>query len=355
MTRSSYATRSSPESFWEPSAAGRLYGHGLGLSIGFALPDRGSIRASTTAPLAPQFVLLTNRVQRAEILATVGVELLPGLSIGGGLAIGAELEGAIELETTLFPEDVGGDADILIQTRTFPVLGARLELNELVTVGLAFRGETRLPLTQPATAVISLTPESQISADLLLLVSQTYFFSPNQIAAGVAIEPHRAWTVSADVVWSDWSDIGDPGLVGDLLVGGELGALLEVPTFRESEPVEFQDVFVPRVGLEYRPSSTPLGLAAVRGGYFYERTPVPPATGTRNLLDNDKHVVSLGLGFRFRDPFGILLEDACLDVHAQYFRYATRTVRKEDPADPVGDLRFGGDRWLVGGILTFFF
>ena len=334
------------------SSTGRLYDHLLGLSLAFALPDRGSIRATTTGPLEPQFVLLSNRVQRAEILLTSGLELGHGLAIGGGLAIGASLGGTVDIDATLFPQGVDGNADISIKTRVFPIVGVSYDAWDTLRLGLTYRAQTSFSLAQPALAVIALTPDSEISADLLLFVRQTYFFSPHQIQVGVAYDVAHALTLSFDVMWADWSALGDPGLDGTLEVGGELGGLLDVPPFRAPEDAGFHDTVVPRFGAEYRVPGTPLGLEALRIGYAFEPSPAPGASGVRNLLDNDKHIASAGLGFVFRDPWGILLEDAHFDVHAQYFRFATREVAKSDPADPVGDLRFGGDRWVVGGMLT---
>ncbi|MFN7952599.1 MAG: hypothetical protein U0610_12820 [bacterium] len=337
------------------SASGQMGGRGVGLSFGFLLPNEGVIRASSLEPLQPNYVLLFNRTQRAEILFTSGVEIVPGLDFGAGFSLGAELGGDVSVEATAFPQGAGGSGTIAIGSRFFPSAGVRWRPAEAWRIGLAYRGETNFPLRIPASIALLVVPESSLGADILLLVDQTFYYTPQQVAAGVAWDPTSEVTVSADLTWWNWGAAEDPGVRGVVKVGGALGALLPVPTIRAPIDPDFHDVVTPRVGIEWRPPEAPLGLVAIRVGYGYEPTPTPRPLGVQNLLDSDKHVVSAGLGFRFRDPWGILLHDADLDVHGQYFDFARRTADKTDPTDPVGDLVFGGDRWVAGAVLTIHF
>ncbi len=337
------------------SASGQMGGRGVGMSFGFLLPNEGVIRASSLEPLQPNYVLLLNRTQRAEILFTAGVEIIPGLDFGAGFSLGAELGGEVSVQATAFPQSAEGSGTVEIGSRFFPTAGLRWRPAEAWRLGLAYRGETTFPLRIPAAIALLVVPDSSLGADILLLVDQTFYYTPQQVAAGVAWDPSSELTVSADLTWWNWSAAEDPGVRGEVKVGGALGALLPVPTIRAPIDPDFHDVFTPRLGIEWRPPDAPLGLAAVRVGYGYEPTPTPRPIGVQNLLDSDKHVVSAGLGFAFRDPWGILLHDATIDVHAQYFRFASRTAAKTDPTDPVGDLVFGGDRWVAGALLTIHF
>ena len=54
----------------------------------------------------------------------------------------------------MFPQDVDGSADILIQSRVFPVLGTTIDVWDGLRVGVAYRGETSLALALPAIAAI---------------------------------------------------------------------------------------------------------------------------------------------------------------------------------------------------------
>lgn len=337
------------------SASGEMGGRGAGLSIGLLLPNEGAIRASSLEPLQPNYVLLTNHTQRAEILFTGGLELLPGLDFGAGFTLGAELGGEVSIEATTFPATVSGSGTVEIGARFFPVVGLRWTPAEHLRVGLTYRGEAEFPLRIPAAINLLVVPGSELGADLVLLVEQPFYYTPQQVASGIAWDPSSDWTVSADLVWSNWSAAEDPGVRGALEVSGALAALLPLPTIQAPVDPNFHDIVTPRIGLEWRPPGTPFGLAAVRAGYGYEPTPAPRPIGAQNLLDSDKHVIAAGLGFRFRDPWGILRKDADLDVHGQYFRFTTREALKTDPTDPVGDLVFGGDRWTAGAILTIHF
>ncbi len=337
------------------SAAGEMGGRPVGFSFGFELPNEGVIRASSLRPLQPNFVLLTNRTERAEILFTGGIQVLPGLDVGAGFSLGAELNGDVSLEATTFPQSATGSASVQVSAQYFPLLGVRWEPAMGWRVGLAYRGETSFPLRIPASVDLLLVPDSSPAANLLLLVEQPYFYTPQQVASGVAWDPASDWTVSVDLVWWNWAAAGDPGVRGKVEVTGPLSGLLPLPTIQLPMDPHFHDILTPRVGVEWRPPGRPFGLAAVRAGYGYEPTPTPRPIGVQNLLDSDKHIASLGLGFAFRDPWGILTHDADLDGHAQYFHFDRRTAQKLDPTDPIGDLEFGGDRWLVGGMLTIHF
>lgn len=337
------------------SASGELGGRGAGLSIGLLLPNEGAIRASSLEPLQPNYVLLTNRTQRAEILFTGGLEILPGLDFGAGFTLGAELGGDVSIEATAFPATVAGSGTIEIGARFFPVLGLRWTPLEHLRLGLTYRGQAEFPLRIPAAINLLVVPGAELGADLVLLVEQPYYYTPQQVASGIAWDPSSDWTLSADLVWWNWSAAEDPGVRGALEVSGPLAALLPLPTIQAPVDPNFHDIVTPRVGVEWRPPGTPYGLAAVRAGYGYEPTPTPRPIGAQNLLDSDKHIIGAGLGFRFRDPWGILRKDADLDVHGQYFSFAQREASKTDPTDPIGDLVFGGDRWTAGAIVTIHF
>jgi long-chain fatty acid transport protein len=337
------------------SASGEMGGRGAGFSFGFLLPNEGAIRASSLEPLQPNWVLLTNRTQRAEILFTGGLEIVPGLDVGAGFSLGAELGGEVAIEASTFPAAAGGSGTIEIGAQFFPMLGLRWVPAEHVRLGLTYRGETQFPLRIPAEINLLLVPGSELGANLLLLVEQPFYYTPQQVATGVAWDPSSEWTLSADLVWWNWSAAGDPGVRGALEVSGALAGLLPLPTIQAPMDPNFHDIVTPRFGVEWRPPGTPFGVAALRAGYGYEPTPTPRPIGVQNLLDSDKHIVSGGVGFRFRDPWGILRKDADFDVHGQYFRFEQRKAEKLDPTDPVGDLVFGGDRWLVGALLTIHF
>ena len=107
---------------------------------------------------------------------------------------------------------------------------------------------------------------------------------------------------------------------------------------------------MPRVGVEWRALDAPEAAVEVRAGYFYESSPVPEQTGRYNLIVTDRHVWSIGAGVALRGLRPLLEGELHIDVHLTYALLPPRTMIKESPIDPVGDLVAAGH--LYGGGLT---
>ena len=94
---------------------------------------------------------------------------------------------------------------------------------------------------------------------------------------------------------------------------------------------------------------------ALRGGYHYDPTPVPPQPGVTNFVDASRHVVAMGAGLTLvrlgRAAPGAL----SLDLHAALQVLESRTVVKADPNDPVGDYRLHGTVLNLGANLSLSF
>jgi long-chain fatty acid transport protein len=90
----------------------------------------------------------------------------------------------------------------------------------------------------------------------------------------------------------------------------------------------------------------------VRAGYVYQRSPVPPQTGTTNYIDTDRHTVSLGAGLTLNAPGSVLKGSVTLDVHGAFSVLPDRVTLKQNPADFVGDYTAGGSMINVGTTLT---
>jgi long-chain fatty acid transport protein len=105
---------------------------------------------------------------------------------------------------------------------------------------------------------------------------------------------------------------------------------------------------VPRLGLEYRLPLSPDFDLPLRAGYVYEHSPVPPQTGVTNYVDTDRHVLSAGTGFVWKEPGVLVPGNVRFDLHAQYSILPTRVTLKANPADYVGDYRAKGSIFAVG-------
>ncbi|RLB57646.1 MAG: hypothetical protein DRI90_17760, partial [Deltaproteobacteria bacterium] len=159
----------------------------------------------------------------------------------------------------------------------------------------------------------------------------------------------------------------------------ELKALLEVeppegipvelpdqPAPTQIVPPAFKDRFVPRVGVEYVAGSfgsprkvhgaeRALVQLPVRLGYAYEPSPVPDQVGISNLIDSDRHTLTVGAGITLNRLIEELPGAIHLDFHGAFTLLPARTVLKDNPADFMGDYSASGSVFGGGGSLKVVF
>jgi long-chain fatty acid transport protein len=87
------------------------------------------------------------------------------------------------------------------------------------------------------------------------------------------------WTISAEADWFQWSTFDRLDLVFE-----------SRPDLSQSIPEEYQNSWQYRLGIERRIGRT----WAVRGGYFYDTTPVPPESVSPLLPDSSRHGFCVG-------------------------------------------------------------
>jgi long-chain fatty acid transport protein len=190
-----------------------------------------------------------------------------------------------------------------------------------------------------------------------LLSQSVNAFVPQQLSLGGRWSPTPQFRVNAEVTWVNWSayvsPIGRSSIILDIAVPPELADTIRVPgTIVGSEPIaaNFQDRVVPRVGVEGLASSAANYELLVRGGAFYEHSPVPDQTGLSNLVDTDRLALSAGAGLRLTELRPVLDGWLSFDLHLQWALLPERIARKSSPVDPVGDWRASGH--IFGGGLT---
>ena len=194
-----------------------------------------------------------------------------------------------------------------------PVLGVLVHPTDRLRLGVTYRGkfyaetigtqDIELRFRDFSAGPSSPTIRSTVLAD----IHYVHFWNPHQVSMGAAFAPLKSFWVALDLTWADWSDYLDP-------------------LWTRPEP-RFRDTFTPRLGLEY----TLQNGIVLRGGYFFQPSPVPEQTREANYLDNDKHVVSAGVGYTFpRLPWiPIWKKPLTVDGFFQYTQLVTRTYHKE--------------------------
>ncbi|MDF1663457.1 MAG: outer membrane protein transport protein [Planctomycetota bacterium] len=297
---------------------------GLGLAI--FLPTRAVATVTARAPSStPDFAQYEARHDRIQAYLSGAVKITDWFYFGAGVQIFANAEGRADVDTiggvgaSEFTFDLEGDAA--------PILGLYLYPTDNLSFGFTYRGEISLKLDFDVTA-FGLIPAATLEGLVL--------FSPDQFALGMSYNPTDSLFFLLDVTYFTWSRFEDPFLTNN----------------GNRETLRYDDTIVPRVGVEYFATDD----LSVRFGYFYRPSPIPKQDGNRNLVDSDKHVVSVGLGYTFVfEKFFYAYKKPEIDADAakttvnlffQFHYHQDERVTKNvpvDPSDPVGNsFRTGG-------------
>ena len=235
------------------------------------------------------------------------------------------LAGVSDLEKKVRPR-IMRDAEI----KASPVIGIRLKPLSWLLLGATYRGKFYSETVGTQDIVLRFydfsgrTPLSLQSA-VLADIHYIHWWNPHQVSTGVAFLPSDSLRIALDATWADWSAYMD--------------SMWYAPEQR------FSDTFTPRIGVEYR-----LGCGIfLRGGYSFQPSPVPEQTRASNYLDNDKHVVSAGIGTTLsRLPWlPVWKKPLSVDAYFQFTQLVKRTYHKETGYGRTVEL---GGSMLNGGM-----
>lgn len=310
-------------------------------------------------PYRPHFFRYDEGFSLMAMVASVGVEVTPWLSLGGGAFMSQKqysrqtVYNAINYMGTI----PGWPGDEVIGTRLsiwskaeivlVPVVGVLFKppvksLEDRVSLGVSWRKDTkshhgRGPLVSNVGIENPDVPGEPTEIGWYHFVN-TYLssivgYQPQQVTVGLAGRPMKGLSLAVDVTWKDYS---------------------EYVTYVDEKPdPPFEDTWVPRFGAEYafdpRLSSRWLrwiARIALRAGYYFEPTPVPTADKSHNIFDTDQDVVSTGFQIDFPVMQGRILSS--LEAYFQYHSLRDRHIENDEdpyfgPADLSGHvIHFGG-------------
>ncbi len=323
---------------------GGIFDDRLAVGLSVSLPAERLVRVQGLDPAAPQFHLYQNLQDKLLIHLGVAGDVTDWLSIGAGVQILADLTGSVALDLDL----LGGRFDaqemrVVLKPTASPQVGVHVrpplgEDGGQLTFGLTWRGENALRFRLP----VLVTAGDGLALDIA--VSQTVLYTPHQFALGVAYTlDDPALTVAADLTLALWSRAPDPSPRLSVDVGGALveafGLEDALDLSTRTAPIDLgaSDTLTARVGVEWHA----LGWLTLRGGYFFRPTPLPAQTGSTAYLDNEAHVVSLGVGFSFDNPIKDRPSVVDVDVAFQA-THLPRRVARRPVGWPGGDLAHGG-------------
>lgn len=301
----------------------------LVLGVEAFIPKDNLVRLSYPGARTPNFTLLEQRTQMTGLGASLAMSLSPSLRIGAGASAVLALAGSITLQSDGF----GGlytlaEQNVLIDAA--PIVGVQWDPRPNLRLGAVYRGELA------AKYEILFTPDTDASFPLPLpdlTLRGVGQYEPRHAAFAAQWDVAPTWRVLAEVTYFGWGAFPRPA---------------EPLTPQTSDPIpapNFKDIIAPRIGLDatFALADGPRlrdNRLVVRGGYTYMPTPTPDAPAYQAILDNDRHIMGMGLGFSTAAGANTLW----VDVWAQ----AQEFVAREHPRLGAGYTSDG--RILAGGL-----
>jgi long-chain fatty acid transport protein len=241
------------------------------LGAAIHVPSSGiiTIEAPTRIDL-PNAPLYDARLERTAATFAVGVALPGNLDLGIGVTVAPSLIGPSYVSYDVTRGTTVDDGVVVRLDRDVRfggslLLGARWAPVPQFSIGIAYRQGVALRAQGP----INIRAGSILANDPLDFVDT---FSVDEVAIGVAFQLTPELSLSTDMTWASWSSFR---------------------TLRNTVPSPgFRDTVSLRAGGEYVVDR----WAAIRLGYAFEPTPVPPQVGLTSYLDADRHVLSGGFG-----------------------------------------------------------
>jgi long-chain fatty acid transport protein len=344
-------------------APGKLVGIPFAFGFGLHLPDDRLSRVRALPQDEPRWELYDNRNQLLYLAANLAVSPWPWLQIGGGVSFVSSTDATLDIsgQVNVYTPDSSQlrsaiDADLTAVR--YPQAGVRVALTDDLALAVVYRGQFQLDLDLKANIRANIS--GLTTALYELETDSVNNFLPQQLVVGGSWRIVPELRANLDLTWVNWSAYVPP--VADVQVTlnippppagwppGITPPSTPAPTI--IAPINMRDTIVPHLGMEWRALNERKVQGFVRLGYEFDKSPLPPQTGTTNYVDADRHAFSLGLGVRAVELLPELPRDLRLDGHVQLSELPTTTTVKSNPADLVGNYTAGGTLWNVGVTLA---
>jgi long-chain fatty acid transport protein len=176
-------------------------------------------------------------------------------------------------------------------------LGALFKLNDSLSIGATYRSEADAEfegdLKVEYTSLAQSLGMGAIPASQKTKYTMDDFTWPQQFQTGILFSGMENLNVTFDVTWTNWSAIDTTTPVLDEIFYLYLLQGLQVKELEVNR--KWNDTVQVRLGVEYL-----LGESyTVRGGYYWDPTPIDDEYFDVAWADADKHVFSLGGGAKF--------------------------------------------------------
>jgi len=290
----------------------------INLGVFAAIGDnlQAAWRIHDWAPENPRFIRYGDNANRIHTVVGTGIEviknkLFAGASLNMWHDIGIpELNVRTDLRGNIYAKEIDIDANWEIA----PIGGLLFVPMDWLKLSYTYRGEMQqknpVRINTTADLIPGASPGIELPINLRLMFIDYYL--PQNHTWGLAIRPIDKLLVSFDLTWYKWSDFS-------------------IPSWHETPVRKWKDTYVPRVGAEYELYKN----LFVRMGYWHEESPVPDQGDIpSNYLDNDKDVLSWGVGYVLEDlriPFtqAKIKYPLLLDAFVQYQMMENRNQEKD--------------------------
>jgi len=208
---------------------------------------------------------------------TVAFQATKGLSVAAGLRV---VDAAAEFERKI---NVGnGESKLRAHDLTAHPIGWNVGLlyhvTDTTSLGVQFRSEMQAKFTGSA----------DFTGPASMVFSNTGFHTsiklPPQLIVGLSTKIIPRWTINADIEWEGWRT------VGSLPLDFEGSTALDRPG-----PRLWTNSYIYRIGAEYAATDR----LALRGGFFYDETPIPDNTFDPNIPNANLYAFTIGLGYKW--------------------------------------------------------
>lgn len=274
-----------------------------------------------------------------------GLTLWRGIDVGASVRVTLHAEAALNTDTTLGGTTSRERLEVSAKPVLRPILGVNVNWGETfcshtpcwmenLDTALVYKGYSNTRTSVDANAII---PETLGGDGLLLAIRTIDSFQPEIVTAGAQYQFGRA-RVALSGEFQRWS---------------RLEREFEGDTIKSRANIEFRDIFIPRIGAEYRVND----MLSVSTGLAYEVSPLK-STRTENInyLDNDRIIVGFGGALEIANP-PVLAFPLRLDFGYQYHHLRDRDFiisgTRSSDGEPFEELvTADGDVHVVAGSIT---
>jgi long-subunit fatty acid transport protein len=327
----------------------RLFPEIYNLTIGIAtfLPLNQVAYMDTGETYQPEYVLYRARTQRPQVSLGAGAHLGNGFHVGAGLNFAFSLTA----DAVVFINTKPNSASSMkfassVKPNISPYLGFFYSPPEFSRVSLG--AVIRLPSASDAT--MSLKSGAQVlgplgGLDFNFVATSAIYYDPwaFELGGAWALNPGSKFYWQVD--YQLWSLYQPPAL---LVAQGSVTKPPSTTIAPGSVPaLSYTNILIPRVGEEISLSDD----TTLRLGYAYRRSFLTDVSGgAGNYLDPSKHMLSMGLGIRYKHILGIEVDsrlDFNLSYHALVAQHVTKTAGNEK--GELSDVKIGSPGYDVGG------